>query len=360
MPLSDLFKKSPKKEPAKAPQKEPSKSSAADASLFSPEMQKKRYDAAMEFLKIFQEKVPLVGGKTHAGTVLAVAARFAGSSLYRSMNYKHNPAPGVIMLSDEINEVWPQLLNLFAFYCKQNGMDVMSKPPVTKFPEQDKPRMSVEQVWAEYQDQYHAIMQRHGLDYLNGARAGMVVCSIVFQHHCTVVKDIDPYVATGIIAMGAVEGAKTAPPPLKSAGPAAPAPSNPKQDDELAGFLKIVAGNSTSGYGSRLVLGEGMTSMQEALSHGGKYILVHPEVLNKLKQNNIDPFLVYETALRSETESKIPRIDFIDANADTLLREWNGKPEAQVPIHGRQILWLKNNAQMYGYEQSGNSWILKQ
>jgi hypothetical protein len=30
------------------------------------------------------------------------------------------------------------------------------------------------------------------------------------------VKDIDPFVATGIVAMGVVEGAKTAPPPLGS------------------------------------------------------------------------------------------------------------------------------------------------
>lgn len=202
MPLSDLFKKSPKKEPMK------------DDSLFSPEMQKKRYDAAMEFLKSFQERMPLVNGKPHAGTVLSTAARIAGTSLYRSMNYKNNAAPGTVVLSNEVNEAWPQLMNLFAFYCKQNGFDVMSKPLVTKFPEQDTPRMSIEQVQREYQDQYNEIMKKHGLDYLNGARAGMVVCSMIFQYHCTAAKDIDPYVATGIVAMGVVEGAKTAPPPL--------------------------------------------------------------------------------------------------------------------------------------------------
>ena len=76
MSLSNLFKKSPKKEPI---QNNP---------LGSPEMQKKRYDAAMEFLTLFQEKIPLVGGKPHAGTVLAVAARLAGTSLFRSINKK--------------------------------------------------------------------------------------------------------------------------------------------------------------------------------------------------------------------------------------------------------------------------------
>jgi hypothetical protein len=107
-------------------------------------------------------------------------------------------------------------MNLFAFYCKQNGIDVMAKPVVTQFPENDKPLMEFEQVLQEYQDQYHEIMKKHDLDYLNGARAGVVVSSIIFQYHYTTVKDIDPFVATGIVSMGVVEGAKTAPPPLGS------------------------------------------------------------------------------------------------------------------------------------------------
>ena len=99
--------------------------------------------------------------------------------------------------------------------------------------------------------------------------------------------------------------------------------------------------------------------MQEALSNGGKYILVHPEVLNQLKQNNIDSFLVYEAAIRIEIESRIAQIDFVGANVDKLLQAWAGKPEDQAPIHVRLMLWLKNNARTYGYEQNGNSWVLR-
>ena len=190
--------------------------SAKDDSLFAPEAQKKRYEAAMEFAGVLQQRFLSPDGQTHAGTVLSTAARLAGTSLYRSLNYQDKIDPGVVVLSNEVNEAWPQLLNLFAFYCKQNGIDVMSKPLVTEFPEKDKPRLEVSEVQQEFQDRYDEIMKKHGLDYLNGARAGMVVCSIIFQYHCTVAKDIDPYVATGIVAMGVVEGAKTAPPPLKS------------------------------------------------------------------------------------------------------------------------------------------------
>jgi hypothetical protein len=324
MPLSDLFKKSPKKDPDK------------NNPLGTPEMQKKRYDAAMEFVKELQEKLPLVRGKPHAGSVLSIAARIAGTSLYRSMNYKNDTAPGVVVLSEEVNQAWPQLMNLFAFYCKQNGFDVMSKPVVTEFPEKDKPLMTVEQVQTEYQDQYHEIMKKYGLDHLNSARAGMVVCSIVFQYHCKTVKDIDPHVAAGIVAMGIVEGAKTAPPPFG-------APKRPTSDKN----------------NNRLVLGEDALVLQETRDNGGIAIVVNPGVVKALQQGNIDPYMIYEKALMNQIEAKIPTIDFIGPDVDDLIKQWRGKPQTQIPIHVRLVLWLKENAKVHGYEQSGNSWVLR-
>ena len=328
MPLSDLFKKSQKNEP--------SKQSTADPSLLSPEMQKKRYEAAMEFVTAFQEKMPLVGGKPHAGTVLSVAARLAGSSLFRSLNHKKEIAPGVVVLSDEVNQAWPPLMNMFAHYCKQNGTDVMSKPAVTSFSEHDKPLMSVEQVLTEYQDQYHEIMKKHGLDFLNGALAGMVVCSIVFEYHCKKARDIDPFVASGIVAMGVVEGAKTSPPRLGTPSIA----SSTKNND-------------------RLVLGERDAAIQEASEHGGAFIDLNPQVLRTLQAGGIDPYLIYEKALLNKMEEKIGRIDFVKTDVDELFRAWQGKSSDQTPIHVRLILWLKQNANAHGYEQSGNSWIRK-
>lgn len=257
------------------------------------------------------------------------------------MNYKNDMTPGVVVLSDEVNEAWPQLMNLFAFYCKQNGFDVMSKPVVTVFPEKDKPLMDVEQVLQEYQDQYHEIMKKHGLDYLNGARAGMVVCSIIFQYHWAKAKDIDPHVAAGIVAMGVVEGAKTVPPPLGSGG----SNSSPQ--------TKQAKNNN------RLVLGERDAAMQEAREHGGAFIDPHPQVLQTLQAGNIDPYIIYEKALLQKIEEKVGRIDFVQANVDELFKEWKDKSHTQAPIYVRLIIWLKNNASTYGYEQSGNSWILK-
>lgn len=319
MPLSDFFKKSPKKEPA------------SDNPFASPEMQKKRADAAMEFLQYFQENTPLVDGKPHAGTVLSVAGRLAGTSLFRSI-HKKTFDPGTVVLSEEANQEYPQLLNLFAYYVKQNGLDVLEKPLVTEFPVQDRPRMGLAEIQAEYQDQYNAIMKKHGLDYLDGARAGMIVCSTVFQYHAMKRKDIDPYVGTGIIAMGVVEGAKTAPPPL---------------------------GSKSAKKERRFVLGEQNAAKQDALMNGGGYIDINPEVMKMLKDNNLDPFLVHERAVLKQMEEKVDRFDFVQMDVDTMFMEWNGRSTEQAPIPVRLVLWMKKNAASHGYEQRGNSWILK-
>lgn len=319
MPLSDFFKKSPKREP---PQENP---------FGNPEMQKKRADAAMEFLQFFQERIPLADGKPHAGTVLSVAGRLAGTSLFRAI-HKKDFEPGVVVLSEEANQAYPQLLNLFAYYAKQNGLDVLAKPLVTQFPEENKPRMELAEVQAEYQDQYNAIMKKHGLDYLDGARAGMIVCSMVFQYHCTKVKDIDPFVGTGIIAMGVVEGAKTAPPRLGTA---------PAKKER------------------RFVLGEQEAAIQDARANGGGYVDINPGVMKMLKDNNLDPFLVYEKAVLNQMQEKVDRFDFIGMDVDTVFQVWNGKPAEKAPIPVRLVLWMKENAASHGYEQRGNSWVLK-
>jgi hypothetical protein len=362
MPLFDLFKKPNKKEPGKNAQTGSTKGqgkqkTANDNPFSSPEQAKKRYEAAMEFIKVFQERMPLVDGKPHAGTVLSVAARLAGTSLFRSIN-KQDVEPGVVYLSEEVNQANSQLMKLFAFYCKKDGMDVMAKPLVTKFPEGDKPLMELAQVQTVYQNQYNAIMKKHGLDYLESARAGMIVCSIVFHYHCIANKDIDPYVATGIVAMGVIEGAKTSPVPLGTKTQSTAAGGNSK-GDQAAELLKSIAESSISGSGNRLFFGERDTTVQEALDHNGKFVLVHPEVESKLKQGNIDPYAVYVAALIIEMQSKIAQIDFVGGNVDQLEQQWSGKPEKNIPVHIRQMLWLKANAEKFGYQQSGNSWKLK-
>ena len=107
MPLFDLFKKPNKKGAAKNTQTSTTKGqkkqpSANDNPFGSPEQAKKHYEAAMEFLTAFQERMPLLNGKPHAGTGMTVAARLAGTSLYSSINKKEF-TPNVVVLSEEVN-----------------------------------------------------------------------------------------------------------------------------------------------------------------------------------------------------------------------------------------------------------------
>ena len=84
-----------------------------------------------------------------------------------------------------------------------------------------------------------------------------------------------------------------------------------RQNNQSFDVIISIAKNSIGGTGTRLVLGEGMASMQEVLSNGGKYILVHPGVLSKLKENNVDAFLVYAAAMRIETSSRFPKLTLL-------------------------------------------------
>jgi hypothetical protein len=198
MPLSDSFKKSPKPEPEKL---------------------KKGRDAATEFIPVLQAKLASPDGRVHAGTILSAAAWLTGTSLYRAFHPKDDIPPGTTIQSNEMNKEWESLMYLFEEY---NFGDV--RVPVGRLimsalaaPDEHKPLVEMFYVQKELQDQYNAVMKKHGFDYLDGARAGVLICSLLFYHHCTVAKDINPSVAAGFVAQGILEAAKTAPPPLRSA-----------------------------------------------------------------------------------------------------------------------------------------------
>jgi hypothetical protein len=78
MPPSELFKRSPKKEPHQGPHNGSSSPSREDESLLSPEMQKKRYDTALEVVALLQKQCTVSKGSAHAGPILSIAAHLAG------------------------------------------------------------------------------------------------------------------------------------------------------------------------------------------------------------------------------------------------------------------------------------------
>ena len=351
MPLSDLFKKSSKAQP-------PRRSSQEEA-FGSPALQKNRADAAAEVLGIFDRHFRTPQG-SHPGTVLAAAAWLAGTSLYRSFEYAQTAEPGTVMLSEKANQAFPRLLDLFTYYMSKSGTQIKPDQFILETPDTFKPTKTILEIQEAHQDEYNAIMKKHNLDYLDGARAGIIACAMLFNYHCVKRQDLDPRLAAGIISMGIVTGAKTVPMPLgQKMQSQAPAPAGASQTSQLAEVIKSIAENSIDGSGDRLILGEGMTPMQTALGGGGRYILVHPEVVSQLQQKNIDPFLVYEAALRMEMAAGISQIHLVGANADQYVQAWHGRPHTQAPMHVRQVLWLAENAGALGYERNGNTWVRK-
>jgi len=353
MPLSDLFKKSSKPQPPRRP--------AQEGIFGSPALQKNRADAAAEIMGIFDRHFRTPQG-THPGTVLSAAAWLAGTSLYRSFGYAQDPEPGTGMLSEKANQAFPRLLDLFTYYMTKGGAQIKPEQFILETPEAFKPLKTILQIQEAHQAEYNAIMKKHNLDYLDGARAGIIACAMLFNYHCVKRQDLDPRLGAGIISIGIVTGVKTAPMPLITETPFR-APASPQaptsQNSQLAEVIKSVAENSIDGSGDRLLLGDGMTPMQTALASGGRYILVHPEVVRQLQQKNIDPFLVYEAALRMEIASGISRIELVGGSVNQFLQAWHGRPHTQAPMHVRQVLWLAENASALGYEKMGNSWIRK-
>jgi hypothetical protein len=56
-------------------------------------------------------------------------------------------------------------------------------------------------------------MKKHGFDYLDGARVGVILCSILIQQYSGA-RIIDPDAAAGIVAQRIFEAAKAVPAPL--------------------------------------------------------------------------------------------------------------------------------------------------
>jgi len=339
--LKNLFGGSPKK-------------SSGDAV----ETMKRRQQAAIEVLGILQEHFKTTF-ESHPASVLYAGAWLAGTSLFRSFGYTQNVAPGTVILSDKANDEWPKLMNLYLYaVIEKSRIKLNPKDMIIDIPQEYKPKKAILKIQELFQDSYNQIMRKYGFDYLEGAQVGAFICAIATETHCVHKKDLDPKLAAGIVSMGFVEGAKTSPVPLNSRS--SPTTSNSDEKEvQASGLIRTIAQSSISGSGERLVLGERDVVVQEALDNGGKFVLVHPEVESKLKQGNYDPYLIYVTALIIEMESKISQIDFVNANVDELAQKWSGKSQQQAPVHIRQMLWLKGNAEKYGYQQSGNSWKLK-
>ncbi len=155
-------------------------------------------------------------------------------------------------------------------------------------------------------------------------------------------------------------------------------PLNPNR----AALIRILGEESMRGTGDRLILGPYKEStggvpitidgveqglyIQQALNENGLFfdlgsnqIKIETNVGDMwtlLEKNDIDPFLVNESTLQIAVENKVP-IDFKLVDVDAELAKFALRPDAEVPVRVREMRWLVENAEEYGYVKEGNSWL---
>ena len=205
MLLSDVIKKLGKEEPVNVKEDSPC----------LPDKLRRGREAALEFLAILKRKLVASDGRLHAGTMLSAAAWLTGTSLYRSFHFEEEDRLGIVLQADEVNSAWESLVYLLEQYNFQKadipvGRLVLAAMGAPGF---FKPEVEMLHVQSELQGQYNAVMKKHGFDYLDGARVGVILCSILIQQYSGA-RIIDPDAAAGIVAQRIFEAAKAVPPPL--------------------------------------------------------------------------------------------------------------------------------------------------
>lgn len=206
MLFSDLFKRFSKSQSVLVEQ---------DSSSL-PDHLKRARQAALEFLSIMKSHLAVADGSLHAGTMLSAAAWLTGTSLYRSFRFKGEAVPGTVMQSNEINMTWEGLIYLLEQYNFHKADIPVGHLLLVAMAASDlyQPRVEMLFVQKELESKYNAVMKKHSFGYLDGARVGIMLCSILIQHYCAS-GTIEAESAAGIVAERILQAAKTTPPPLE-------------------------------------------------------------------------------------------------------------------------------------------------
>jgi hypothetical protein len=178
-------------------------------SLFLQEQLREGHEAALEFLCLLNMKFVASDGSPNAATILSAAAWLTGTSLYQSFQDKKSSLSGAIITPQDVNAEWENLVYLLENYNFQRAdvpvgrvvLAAMAAPPFFK------PQVEMRYVQSELQEPYKTVMKEHGFDTLEGARVGVILCSILIQQYSGAgLIDLDA--ATGLVAQGIFEAAR--------------------------------------------------------------------------------------------------------------------------------------------------------
>jgi hypothetical protein len=147
-----------------------------------------------------------------AGTAIAGAARMAGTFLFRSFRLPvTNLQPGTVVLSEEANEQWPQLIQVLGGMLVHLGTSLDPAELGGAPPPEQQAKLSLLDSQRRLEPGYVGIRARHGLSLHQAAESAAAAAALLIHHYA---EAFDPHLAFDLAVYGFIEGAKTAPDPV--------------------------------------------------------------------------------------------------------------------------------------------------
>lgn len=177
--------------------------------LFPSSHLKRGHEAAQEILHLLNTRLLSPEGVPHAPTLLFAAAWLTGSSLCRTFQGQKMSSPRASVTLQDVNREWDALVYFLEELVFQRADIPIGRVVLAAMaaPRSFKPQIGMSEVQFEFQAQFSAVMEKHGFDPLEGARAGAVLCSILIQQYSQAGL-IEAEAATGVAAQGIFEAAR--------------------------------------------------------------------------------------------------------------------------------------------------------
>jgi hypothetical protein len=154
-----------------------------------------------------------VNGNVHPGSVIAATARMAGTYLFRSLRLEIDRLqPGAPVLSHAANTEVPRLIRIAGAIVTASGLALDDTKAALPVEQKHQPRQPFLETQRLLEPGFRAVTGRAGLTDEDGARASAVATGMLVAR-CA--KVLEPNEAFRIAVYGFIEGAKTAPDPIR-------------------------------------------------------------------------------------------------------------------------------------------------
>jgi hypothetical protein len=152
------------------------------------------------------------GGRVHAETAIASAARIAGTFLFRDFKFSiENISPGTAVFSDASNDAAPLLFNTLDAALRAFGVVTDPQKRINVQAEQKRSHLSVTETQVRLEAPIRAIAARFKLSAQEAAHSCSIAAGSLIRSTAEV---LDPNIGFAVATYGFIEGLKTMPPPL--------------------------------------------------------------------------------------------------------------------------------------------------